>query len=354
MKVLISGYYGFGNAGDEAILYAIIEMLKMSDPNIDIMVLSDKPEHTKKNYGVKAVNRWRFFDVFKAVKESDGLLSGGGSLLQDETGLGSIPYYSGIMFLARLLRKPVVVFANGMGPIHRSYNRFIVKHILSKACFISVRDEASRSYLERIGIQRNIELVPDPVIGLRKDQPIAHTPSQTILVAVRSWPSRENYRRKIARALDRCVKEGFKVVFLPMHGKDDQLASESVKQLMIEKASIESYNLSVKNKLNVVAESHVLLGMRLHSLIFAAVHRVPFIGLSYDPKVDAFTKQCRQPLLGSVDGPWEEIELYEKIVGQAKYRESESSKLDALVSYWEDTIYSVAGSALAAMKPQPQ
>ena len=58
MKVLLSGYYGFDNAGDEAVLYAIVRALRQVKPDIDITVLSNQPENTAQALDVKAVNRW--------------------------------------------------------------------------------------------------------------------------------------------------------------------------------------------------------------------------------------------------------------------------------------------------------
>ena len=101
-KVVLSGYYGFNNAGDEAVLQAIINSLKKADQDLDITVLSNNPEHTTKAYGVKAVNRWKLNEIAGAIKESDLLISGGGSLLQDVTSKNGILYYLGIIGLARI------------------------------------------------------------------------------------------------------------------------------------------------------------------------------------------------------------------------------------------------------------
>ena len=85
MRILISGYYGFNNAGDEAILKSIIIALRDVNPTIDIVVLSNDVEHTKKTYNVDAINRWNIFKIYSELRKSDGLISGGGSLLQDVT-----------------------------------------------------------------------------------------------------------------------------------------------------------------------------------------------------------------------------------------------------------------------------
>ncbi|SMB88453.1 Polysaccharide pyruvyl transferase [Desulfonispora thiosulfatigenes DSM 11270] len=84
-KVILSGYYGFNNAGDEAVLYSIIAALRGLDENLEITVLSNNPEHTIKAYQVKAINRWKVKEIYPAIKEADLVISGGGSLLQDVT-----------------------------------------------------------------------------------------------------------------------------------------------------------------------------------------------------------------------------------------------------------------------------
>ncbi len=85
MRLVLSGYYGFYNVGDEAILQSIIESLHKENPNIELVVLSNDPDYTRKMYGVEAVDRWSIKSVYDAIKKSDGLISGGGSLLQDKT-----------------------------------------------------------------------------------------------------------------------------------------------------------------------------------------------------------------------------------------------------------------------------
>ena len=102
-KIIISGYYGFNNAGDEAVLYSIINSLRKSNPEVGITVLSNKPELTAKAYNVEAVNRWKYLEIARAIRKSDLLISGGGSLLQDVTSKNGILYYLGIILMARML-----------------------------------------------------------------------------------------------------------------------------------------------------------------------------------------------------------------------------------------------------------
>ncbi|MDO4542638.1 MAG: polysaccharide pyruvyl transferase family protein, partial [Bacillota bacterium] len=121
IKVCISGYYGFDNAGDEAILFAMIRGLRKEFPNIEISVLSNEPEKTAAAYGVTAYDRWKWWQIHKAIMSSDILISGGGGLLQDVTGKKSIMYYTQVMKMALRRKRPVFIFSQGVGPVNDSW-----------------------------------------------------------------------------------------------------------------------------------------------------------------------------------------------------------------------------------------
>jgi hypothetical protein len=170
-RLIISGYYGFHNSGDEAVLQSILLALKSESVKqgitIEPIVLSIDPAWTSQTYGVQAVHRMKLREVLQAIRQSDGLISGGGSLLQDATGRMSIPYYLGIIKLAQWFGKPTFIYAQGIGPVNRTIFNPFIRSIFRKCRYISVRDEESAGLLERIGISREtIEVVPDPVMGL--------------------------------------------------------------------------------------------------------------------------------------------------------------------------------------------
>lgn len=320
MHIVLSGYYGFDNVGDEAILFSIISAFRKLQPEVKITVLSNNPEFTAATYDVNAVNRWKFSEVGAVLKEADGLVSGGGSLLQDKTGLKSIPYYTGIMRIAKKHGKPVFIYAQGMGPIDKWISKFITKGMLNKVDGITVRDEASRELLRGIGVKKDIAVVPDPVIGLSgSDFRSEWLASQSwagdsyVSVSVRDWPSSVPFMEKIADGLDQLAASGVKIVFVPMHGEHDAKASASVAGLMKEASVIAPADLSIEEKIAVIGESGLLIGLRLHSLIFAAIQYTPFIALSYDPKIDAFADIVSQPVLGHVEkDDWDGQGLFEK------------------------------------------
>lgn len=158
-KVVISGYYGFDNFGDDAILSVLCEKLKSL--SADITVISANPQKTAKDFLVNSVKNFDLPNLLKTISDSEILISGGGSLLQDVTSLKSLLYYSFVLFSALVMRKDVIIFAQGIGPLNRRISKLLVKSILQHAKFVSVRDEKSQALLADWNI--NAKLVNDPV-----------------------------------------------------------------------------------------------------------------------------------------------------------------------------------------------
>ncbi|QNK58337.1 polysaccharide pyruvyl transferase CsaB [Paenibacillus sp. PAMC21692] len=171
VRIAISGYYGYRNSGDEAVLRSILLALEEQGAaqgvRVQPVVLSADPAWTSSMYGVEAAHRMRPADILRTLRGCDGLISGGGSLLQDATGTKTIPYYTGIMRLAQLLGKPTFAYAQGIGPVNRRWMDPLIRGVMRRSAYVSVRDAESADLLARIGVARErIEVVPDPVMGL--------------------------------------------------------------------------------------------------------------------------------------------------------------------------------------------
>ena len=154
-KIFICGYYGFDNLGDEAILRSLVEGIRDQEPSVELTVLSASRHETEEEYGVKAISRNDYRALMNAMKSQDVIVFGGGSLLQDVTSSRSILYYLGLMFLAKMHRKPLMMVAQGIGPIRRPIFRKLTKWIFRSAKHISVRDQVSREELVAMGIERS-------------------------------------------------------------------------------------------------------------------------------------------------------------------------------------------------------
>src|ERR1035437_9920349 len=110
-KILISGYYGFDNFGDDAILHMLVSNIKANCPNSQITAISNNPDKIKQIYGINSVYRFDLKSIYLEMRKTSLFISGGGSLLQDVTSLNSLIYYLGLIFLAQISGKKTYIFA---------------------------------------------------------------------------------------------------------------------------------------------------------------------------------------------------------------------------------------------------
>jgi len=166
--VLVSGYYGFGNLGDESLLDIITTSIAETVPGVKIAALTRFPRRDRIAKGISCVSRFNPFAVLGAVRSTKLLISGGGSLLQDKTSRRSLGYYAGIIDLAEKMGTKVFVMANGIGPISHESNRKLAGRVVGRADFVSVRDAESADELVRLGVEREkVRLTADPAFLIR-------------------------------------------------------------------------------------------------------------------------------------------------------------------------------------------
>ncbi len=304
MKIVISGYYGSGNAGDEAMLNAVLRLFA-TDPNIKITVISVNPQDTISRHKVRAVAHLNPFAVMKEIFSSDLLISGGGSLLQNVTSRRSLYYYLGVIFIAVIFQKKVMLFAQGIGPILGNFPRRLTKFILDRVDLITVRDRGSLDELSRLNIFKPaIECTADPVLALdpvsldEGRKIIGGSQKKLIGVAVRRWKNFDSFKIELAKALDSTDAE---IVFIPMQVPSDVNAAREVASLIKKDCKVLSDKYSTNQLLSIVGNMDLLLAIRLHALIFAAVMNVPLLGISYDPKIDRFLDSIGEKSVGDIE-----------------------------------------------------
>lgn len=352
IRLVISGYYGYNNSGDEAVLRSILLALEEQGRALGIsvepVVLSGNPSWTSAMYGVEAAHRMRPADVVRAIRGSHGLISGGGSLLQDATSAKTIPYYTGIMKLAQLLGKPTFAYAQGIGPVNRRWLYPMIAGVMKRCAYVSVRDAESAALLEVIGMPKGkVNVVPDPVMGLPLPQekaaasanqaergeeafgsaeataPTAATMSSAtaepdakvrdnrvpvVGISVRRWREDGADIARFENALaELSLQRPVTLRFLPFHTPADRTVSQEIIARLQGRlgpgssAELHDPGDDPQQMLLAVSRCDMLFGMRLHALIYAAGRKVPLLGLSYDPKIDQFLGRLNLKAIGTTE-----------------------------------------------------
>lgn len=305
VKIMISGYYGFNNTGDEAILESMVRAFKEKIPQIKIVVLSHNPLQTSQAYQIKTINRLHLIDIIHWLRDTNLFISGGGGLLQDSTGKGwSILYYLGLILAAKIFKVPVMIYAQGIGPVNKQINKKLIKWILNKVDLITVRDNFSKELLENLGVMKpSIYVNSDPVFLLKKkniDHTIDNYPyiqglnkscdHPLVGISVRECESNGlDSKRIFAQVADYLIENyKAKIIFLPFKFDEDVHVSEKILSLMKNKAEVLKIKLEPEELLSVLSRLSLMVGVRLHSIIFSSMANIPFIAFNYDPKVKYF------------------------------------------------------------------
>ena len=303
VRFLLSGYYGFDNLGDDALLQIIVAQLKTRYPFATIDALSNKPEETAHELGIVATPRWDQAIVRDAIAAADVVLSGGGGLFQNATSLKSLLYYAGIVRTALRAGKRTMVFAQSVGPLD-----FIGKKALHECCKglerATVRDERSRELFASIVPWADVERTADPVFLYDPPAtPVDLTPAglgaqsdPLILVCVRKTAHFSDGITVLAATVDRLTERyGARVAFVPFGGTADAEASTAI----IRKCRTKPVLVALEGLDAVaaaIASAKLIVGVRLHALILAIRFGVPFLYVPYDPKVTGLIEDAGYPL----------------------------------------------------------
>jgi polysaccharide pyruvyl transferase WcaK-like protein len=334
-RILISGFYGFDNAGDEAVLAAMLQLFRERRANLDLVVLSAAPEATERLHGVQALPRMSRRVVASAIATCDLFVSGGGSLLQDSTSARSAIYYLALIYLATRARKPVALYCQGIGPLRRPALRRLTRFVLSRTSLITVRDEESARELHRLGVGGGVasgnptpeQVAPPrrqpstvncqlPTVHVAADPVFALDPAQDLDtarwlpprpdagwlgVSVRPWSGIEAMLPQLGSALQTIrARTGLQPLLLPLQWEMDEPICQALRRSVPDAASLTGPGLDPRGWLALIRQLRALVAMRLHALIFAASQSVPLAGIAYDPKVTALLGRLGDRPVGTV------------------------------------------------------
>ena len=341
---IISGYYGFDNIGDDAMLAGIVDGIHSIRPGARLAILSKAPVRTALAYRVNAYNRINLPKVMALMRHARLFIHGGGNIIQDSTSTRSLFFYLSITIIAKMMGMRVMFFGNGFGPLTRPFNRRMSGRVLNRADVITVRERLSLGELESLRVVKPvIKLTADPAllvfqsssadvvdeifaaegipIGMRyvgfsvreyQATVAAHMAASAAAAHMEMKNSADNnsdgrganedYLLAIAEAADKfCTEHNVLPVFLPTEYPRDVRQIEKVIKLMKTRGYIIRQRYTVPETLGIVSRMEMMVAMRLHALIFAANLGVPVVSIEYQPKIEGFIRYIEQPSAGRME-----------------------------------------------------
>lgn len=359
------GHNGTGNLGNEATISAILQNLRKRVPDISLYGFSWDPEDTRLRHGIVSypVRRrsvesnkndnsevyvkpryedWksqlkRYPLVFKVAKwlltplmefifavqacrslsNIDLMLVVGTGLLADTFG-GYRNYPSSLFrwsIFCRLRKVKWGTVSVGAGPIGGTISKYLIKCSLSRAAYLSFRDEHSRKLIEELGVKRDNHVYPDLVFGL--ELPEFKLPSSNgdrRIVAINALPYRkpgawensdnsiyDHYRKVLIEFISWLVQEGYEVMLVPtqlpmdadfLQDLKDEIETNYPKKLSL--CSTANVAGGVEDIITQFSKASMVVTTRFHGVIFPFLLGKPVLALSYHPKMTELMKDFGQ------------------------------------------------------------
>lgn len=310
-KVVVSGWYGASNIGDELLLGAVAAWV--AEAGGELTIISLNPEHTARIYGTAAVDFHNLGEIACALSGCDLFVMGGGGIFQDHhpfhisalydaTAL-DIAQYARPFYLARQFGVKTLILAHGVGPLVSHDAQEIVRDVFTLADFVSVRDEPSKELLRKIGVTRELLVAADPgwfaagaYVGTGKDHQVAiRAPGEKrkLALIIREWHADRDWEEKLVAALNSHLPAGWSCVWFAFQSALDESRAGSDKPFLEQlSASLDARidseivdYIAVADAVHAIDECDAVLSMRLHGSILSLALGKPCAFLEYDDKM---------------------------------------------------------------------
>jgi polysaccharide pyruvyl transferase CsaB len=323
-RVVLAGWYGAGNLGDELLLEIISRWVRGA--GAIPVAISTHPDWTRRTLGIEAVGYGDLPAIVEALAEADLFVLGGGGLFQDYNDFDlaslarfpawNVSQYAQFLFLADELGLPTLALAQGVGPLRGGEGRQIAADVFSRAGGVSVRDHDSAHLLSEIGVDREVIVAPDPgwswrpasngprSLGRRypqfEDRPV-------LAMILRDWPFDAEWERACVTALRDAVPTGWGVLWLDFHRPPDaattghsEIAGRMVKQLGDTGVHVVWDGAGIDDAVQLLAQCDACVAMRLHGVLLAVASGLPVVAVEYDGKVATLARDLAIPPAHSI------------------------------------------------------
>jgi len=299
VKLAVLGYYGFGNAGDELQLEALLPRLARRGHTPT--VLSAAPADTRRRHGIGARSRWNPASLGAALTGCDGLILGGGGLVQDLSGPLTPAYYLGLQAAAQALGKRVWWLAQGFGPVRRAVNQALCRRVLPRAELIVARDRESLEWCRAAGV---------PAERLRLGADLAWLLPRPARRGCTEWivcPRADWQPERVPEWLGACARlasaRGRRLGFVALGNRGDRAWLQRVRR----DARFRDCRFVAaggENGSALLAEfsgAEWVISQRYHGLVLGALAGAAVSGFGPDPKLRQLLRDLEQPLLDGTD-----------------------------------------------------
>jgi polysaccharide pyruvyl transferase CsaB len=304
-RIFVVGYYGFGNAGDDAIGVATINQLQSLSKTIEITITTGG-HSVFSDTNVRTIP-FSLWSILRQIYVADQIIFTGGSHFHDRharfiDGLKVFVFYLLLALSAKTLRKKVYLLGHGIGPLKNPVFRVLKSLVIGISDGVTVRDPPSKTAAD--GRWASVKLAFDVAILLDESRVLDRESDSTTVLGVSVTPAFAKYFNEakhddalintLSSTIDKTeqnsnIDEVRIFVFHTGEFNDDRSLSERLKDnIETLDTQIICYCNDPIEFISEIGKSDFFVGMKYHSLVFAYLHRIPTAGISYHPKCQWF------------------------------------------------------------------
>ncbi|OJG58475.1 hypothetical protein RV08_GL001571 [Enterococcus mundtii] len=233
------------------------------------------------------------------IADADCIVFSGGNLLFDLNKY-SKSYFKlkWIVELAKKHNKKIIALSIGLGPFKTEKQEKEAVSVLNELSYVSVRDLKSATYFKK-----EVAVIQDPVFTSEFFAPLAKRGrlknDKKIAVSIIDYrlagASHEQYWAYIKQMAELLLILSIKyqVTIFSTEMRDYQ-AVEDISQLLV--GAVEIKTIRSKEELYLLyEESTLIIGTRMHSMIFAVAAKIPVVGISWQDKVTEMFRILADP-----------------------------------------------------------
>ena len=323
-RLLLTGFYGVRNLGDELMLRCLVRWMDPVHPTVT--VLSERPEECERTSALPALRnvpllgQWSWYDTWgrgkafhllQQLRRFDGVVGGGGDVLRDDRGWRHLSFATEKYFVAKAFGTPWYVLNAGIGPPTTGYGGRVLRYVLERARQVVVRDRRAYEVALAARGPKETYFAGDIVLALPRLFPdecrarpdASGPPAPYVLVCLRGNPDAfgrfampEPRLQELARALDALAAQGLRIAFLPFQQhdtEDDDTLHRAIAERMRQRDAVDflPWTVDVAHVATLFREASLVVAMRLHAAVLAETFGAPTAILAYDRKLLEFAQQ---------------------------------------------------------------
>lgn len=294
-RLVLAGYFGRGNLGDDAILLGFTNGIK--DLNYDITAIAGNPATVSREYGIPGIGHLDLKAIQEAIENSDALVFPGGSIFQDVTSVRSVAYYANLIKIAKKAGKKVVMLGQGVGPLDRFMGKRLALGALQAADIIAVRDRDSVQTLKDLGVNGVSRVTADMAFLLpepeREEGQRQFGVGDMKSVGISARPAGKDKNKAVinlfSELLYKLFENGWVPSMIEMDRELDRPLLDKIGKVHGGKVPEIRGLTHPRDLQRRLQRMDAIIGMRLHAGILGATVGVPAYMVSYDPKIRSFS-----------------------------------------------------------------